>query len=67
MSINYLIKHFKQHTDFTPKQYIARIKIDESEKLLKQGDISNRNLIPIFILFKESLQYDCVYSTVKRY
>jgi AraC family transcriptional regulator of adaptative response / methylphosphotriester-DNA alkyltransferase methyltransferase len=40
VSINHLIKLFKQHTNFTPTQYITKIRVDKAEELLKQGDIS---------------------------
>ncbi|AKN32626.1 AraC family transcriptional regulator [Clostridium carboxidivorans P7] len=40
VSINHLIKLFKQHTDFTPIQYISKIRVDKAKELLKQGDIS---------------------------
>ncbi|AET70172.1 adenosine deaminase [Desulfosporosinus orientis DSM 765] len=40
VSINHLIKLFKQHTEFTPIQYITKIRVDKAKELLKQGDIS---------------------------
>jgi AraC family transcriptional regulator, regulatory protein of adaptative response / methylphosphotriester-DNA alkyltransferase methyltransferase len=40
VSINHLIKLFKQHMDFTPIQYVSKIRVDKAKELLKQGDIS---------------------------
>lgn len=40
ISKNHLIRIFKKYTGTTPVQYIARIRIDEAEKLLSEGDKS---------------------------
>ena len=39
VSVNHLIKVFKQHTGLTPVQYISKMRVDKAKVLLEQGDI----------------------------
>ncbi|SHI61671.1 bifunctional transcriptional activator/DNA repair enzyme AdaA [Lutispora thermophila] len=39
VSINHLIKIFKQYTGLTPMQYISRVRVDKAKMLLKQEGI----------------------------
>ncbi|MGE5632782.1 MAG: bifunctional transcriptional activator/DNA repair enzyme AdaA [Caulobacteraceae bacterium] len=39
VSANHLIRLFKQHRSLTPTRYIAKIRVDKAEELLKQSDM----------------------------
>lgn len=44
VSVNHLIRLFKQYTDFTPLQYITKMRVEKAKELLKQ---SNMNILEI--------------------
>jgi transcriptional regulator GlxA family with amidase domain len=40
ISLNHLIRVFKQHSGLTPAQYITRLRINRAKELLAQGERS---------------------------
>jgi len=40
VSINHLVRLFKQHSGLTPSQYIVKIRVDKATELLNQTDIN---------------------------